>query len=288
MVFPKFVAEVSSNHHQSLDRCFDFIEKSAEIGCDAVKFQLFKIDELFASEILARSEKHRNRQQWELPSAYIPELSKKCHQYHMAFSCTPFYLDAVKLLKPYVDFYKVASYELLWDELLSECAKTGIPVVLSTGMATLNEISHAVATLQQSGCQNITLLHCVSSYPTPPEQCNLSAIKTLKDRCQCAVGWSDHSVNSNVMFRAIYQWQAEMIEFHLDLDGEGEEYSVGHCWLPDEIEMLIKSVKQGILADGNGIKEPVNAELPDRLWRADPMDGLRPFRQIRQEWVNNK
>ena len=76
-----------------------------------------------------------------------------------------------------------------------------------------------------------------------------------------------------------------LIELHLDLDGTGEEYHTGHCWLPDEIAPVIRRIRQGFLADGQGFKEPVPAELPDREWRADPVDGLRPFKHVRESWT---
>jgi len=288
----QFVAEVSSNHNRDLDRCFKFIDVAAEIGCDAIKFQLFRIEELFAPEILERSEGHRRRKKWELPVEFLPELHKRCNQAGIKFACTPFYLNAVKELKPYVDLYKVASYELLWKDLLTACVKTGKPVVLSTGMATMDEIEAAVDALTEAGCKEVTLLHCVSSYPTPVNQCNLSAIGTLRDkfkiqnsklRIQC--GWSDHSVNPDVIYRAVHHWGASMIEFHLDLDEKGEEFGAGHCWLPQDMGKVIRSIKEAFEADGSGIKEPMPMELPDREWRADPSDGLRPLSEVRKQWA---
>ena len=148
-----FIAEVSSNHSKSIERAIDFIDSAAEIGCDAVKFQLFKIDKLFAPEILEKSESHRNRKDWELPIDFIPTLASRCKEKHIQFSCTPFYLDAVEELSPYVDFYKIASYELLWDDLLKKCALTGKPVIISTGMSTLDEIRHAVKILRKYNCE---------------------------------------------------------------------------------------------------------------------------------------
>jgi len=280
----KFISEVSSNHDQNLERSFRFIESSAKAGCDAVKFQLFKIDKLFAPEILEKSEKHRKRKDWELPLEFLPLLAKKCKEENIQFSCTPFYIDAVKELEPFVDFYKIASYELLWDDLLIECAKTNKPIILSTGMATLDEIKHAVKVLKSNNCISLTLLHCTSSYPTPFKEANLSAIETIRKETGCEVGWSDHTVEPAVINRAINKWGANVIEFHLDLDGKGEEFSSGHCWLPEQISEVIKQVKIGFNSDGNGIKEPVPSELPDRVWRADPSDGLRPFIEVRKNW----
>ena len=135
-----FTAEVSSNHSRDIKRCMDFIEKASVCGCSSVKFQLFKIEKLFSKEILSKSKKHQDRKKWELPLEYVPKLSKYCHDLGMNFSCTPFYIEAVKELEPYVDFYKIASYELLWKDLFVECVKTGKPLVFSTGMSTIAEI----------------------------------------------------------------------------------------------------------------------------------------------------
>ncbi|MEK8025242.1 MAG: hypothetical protein RLY78_4413 [Pseudomonadota bacterium] len=281
---PLFIAEVSSNHSRDLGRCLQFVDQAAEAGCQAVKFQLFRIDALFAPEILAQSERHRRRREWELPLSFLPEIAARCRDRGVQFSCTPFYLDAVDELAPHVDFYKIASYELLWDALLAACAATGKPVVLSTGMATLDEIGHAVQVLKDHGCARPTLLHCTSAYPTPYGEANLAAIATLREATGCEVGWSDHTVEPGVIQRAIHRWGAPVIEFHLDLDGQGEEYAAGHCWLPAQIGAVIRDVRHGLGADGDGVKVPVPSELPDRLWRADPSDGLRPFKQLRQTW----
>ena len=280
----KFIAEVSSNHHCDLSRSFDFIDTAADAGCSAVKFQLFKIDQLFSPEVLARSESHRKRKEWELPLEFVPELAKRCSDGGVEFSCTPFYLDAVNELEPYVAFYKIASYELLWDDLLAACARTGKPIILSTGMALLGEIQHAVEVLRKNGCPSPTLLHCTSAYPTPYTEANLAAIETIRQATGCEIGWSDHTVEPAVIHRAIHHWGAKVIEFHLDLDGKGEEYASGHCWLPDQIGAVIQDVNKAFLADGNGIKEPVPSELADRLWRADPSDGLRPLKELRAQW----
>jgi sialic acid synthase SpsE len=279
---PKFVAEVSSNHHRDLDRCLEFIKTAADIGCDAVKFQLFRVRELFAPEALRHNPKLLAREEWELPAQFLPELTHACREAGIEFSCTPFYLDAVQELLPFVDFYKVASYELMWDELLSACAFTGKPIVLSTGMATLQEVNHACSVLRSAGCGDLTLLHCVSSYPVKPRDCNLAAIESLRESCQCPVGWSDHSVNPGVIFRAVHRWRAAMVEFHLDLEGRGAEFAAGHCWLPEGMRQVISTVKTGMLAEGDGRVGPAPSELEEREWRADPQDGLRPVRATRE------
>jgi N-acetylneuraminate synthase len=281
----KFIAEVSSNHAQDLNRSLAFVDAAAAAGFDSVKFQLFRVAKLFAPEILAKSLQHRQRVAWELPLEHLAPLAQRCREKGMEFSCTPFYLEAVAELEPYVAFYKVASYELLWTDLLKTCAATGKPVIISTGMATMTEIRAAVATLKEAGARDITVLHCVSAYPAPPEQSNLAAIDTIRRETGAAVGWSDHTRSPAIIERAVHHWNASTVEIHLDLDGKGAEYASGHCWLPDEIGACIARIREGLRADGNGYKEPVSAELPDREWRADPSDGLRPLRHIRESWI---
>jgi len=281
---PMFIAEASSNHDRDLVRALAFVDAAADAGCDAVKFQLFKIDRMFSPEILSRSEKHRARKQWELPLTHLAPLAKRCADRGIQFSCTPFYREAVEELRPYVSFYKIASYELLVTPLLEACAKTGKPVVLSTGMATMEEIACAANTLKRAGAADITLLHCVSAYPTPAEEANLSAIAAIRDATGCKVGWSDHTRRPAVIERAVHHWGATCVEFHLDLEGKGAEYAAGHCWLPEEIAPVIARIRESLVADGTGFKGPQPSELSDREWRADPSDGMRPLRHVRAVW----
>src|ERR1700742_3947265 len=276
-----FIAEASSNHGRDLDRARAFVDAAADAGCDAVKFQLFKIDRMFAPEILRLSPRHRARAEWELPLSHLKPLAEHCSARKIQFSCTPFYLEAVAELAPYVDFYKVASYELLVDDLLRACAATGKPIVLSTGMSTRDEIVAATDTLKQAGARDVTLLHCVSAYPTPAAEANLSAIAAIRAATGLPTGWSDHTRRPAVIERAVHHWGARVVEFHLDLDGKGAEYASGHCWLPDEIAPVIARIRESLVADGNGFKGPQPSELSDREWRADPLDGMRPLRKVR-------
>ncbi len=287
----KLIAEVSSNHNRDIDRMKEFISISANIGCSGVKFQLYKINQLFAPEILLKSKKHRERENWELPEECIPQLSEYAHSLGLSFSCTPFYLDAVDMVNPYVDFHKIASYELLWLDLFKKCSETGKPIVFSIGMATFDEIENALMQISAGKTKDVTILHCNSAYPTPAEDANLQSIDTLKqqlipwkNKLNIKVGWSDHTVLPGVIYRAIHKYDVDFVEFHLDIDGKGEEYKAGHCWLPEQISKIIKETRDGIVADGSGLIEPSESERSDRDWRADPIDGLRPLQKIRVEY----
>ena len=87
-----------------------------------------------------------------------------------------------------------------------------------------------------------------------------------------------------MLYRAIHRWGANFIEFHLDIDGTGEEFAPGHCWLPDEIATVIENISRGQNSDGHGEKRPANSEMNDRDWRADPSDGLRPMQNKRKNF----
>ncbi len=150
-------------------------------------------------------------------------------------------------------------------------------MVLSTGMATMDEIVAAARTLQKAGARDITLLHCVSAYPTPAAEANLSAIAAIRNATGLPTGWSDHTRRPAVIERAVHHWGARAVEFHLDLDGKGAEYAAGHCWLPHEIAPVIARIRESLIADGDGFKGPQPSELSDRDWRADPADGMRPL-----------
>ena len=277
----RLIAEVSSNHDRDLDRSLKFVDVASQVGFTAVKFQLFRIDSLFSPEARDHNASLDDRRAWELPEEFIPPLAARAHERGLQFACTPFYLEAVEVLEPHVDFFKIASYELLWDDLIRACARTGKPLILSTGMANMDEVQHAVDVARGSGVTDLTLLHCVSAYPARPEDANLGAIETMRQRFDVAVGWSDHSVSVEVVARAVRKWGAQTVELHFDLDGNGAEFPSGHCWLPDQIGFLreqlsVEPAAEASPLDGSGVKVPTSAEQHERRWRADPEDGLRP------------
>ncbi len=246
-----FIAEVSSNHNSNLKRCLKFIDVAKEIGCDAVKFQLFKIDELFHNSILKNREDIKKRKKWELPLEYIKKISEHCKRRRILFGCTPFYLDAVEQLHPFVDFYKIASYELLWDDLFIKCIKKKKPIIFSTGMASENEILKKIKIFKKYNFNKYSIMHCVSSYPAPLESVNLNTINYLKKLTnnKIKIGWSDHTKNSGVIYKAIFSHNAQIIEFHIDLDSKGKEFQFNHCWLPSEIKEIIDVIKKEKIID---------------------------------------
>ena len=284
----KFISEISSNHNGSLSRSLKMIKLSSDLGFDIVKFQLFKIDQLFSKEILNKSKDHRSRKKWELNEKHIPIIAKHCKKNNIKFCVTPFYLKAVDIIKPYVDYIKIASYEILWKDLLIKCAKSNKPIIISSGMANMNEVLNAVRILKKNKAKKIIILHCVSNYPAKLESLNLSAIDTIRKKTNLQVGWSDHSSNSLVIYKAIEKWKASYIEMHIDLDGKGFEYKSGHCWLPAETKKIINFVRKQKLIDGSGKKIPNKSERFERKFRADPIDGLRPIKKFRKNIKKNK
>lgn len=282
---PYFIAEISSNHNGNLKRCFKIIDKAKEAGFDAVKFQLFRIEKLFDQKVIKKKKFLNKRKQWELPYKFIPKIKKYCLKKKIDFGCSPFDLDAVEELKKYVDFFKIASYEILWDELFEKCIATKKKLIFSTGMATSKEIKNRLKYLKRKKFEKISILHCVSSYPAEVESLNLETISYLRSLVynnKTKVGWSDHSVNEAVIYKSIFKYDAEIIEMHFDLEGKGFEFKFKHCWLPHQAKDLIQNIR--LLKNSNNYfgKKISKSEKVERKWRTDNFDGLRPLIEIRK------
>jgi sialic acid synthase SpsE len=238
----RFIAEIGSNHNRERERCLELVDAAAAAGCQAVKLQVFRVQDLFAAEALARYPRLAARRAWELPLGLLAPIRERCRERGIELGATPFGVWAAEALAERVDFLKVASYELLWPELIRACAATGRPLVISTGMATLQEVAAAVQTARSAGAEP-RLLHCVSGYPTPPSQANLAAIATLRRRFGVPVGWSDHTGSERVVRRAVRRWGAVDVELHIDLDGRGNERGE-HNWTPERLRALISSLAE--------------------------------------------
>jgi N-acetylneuraminate synthase len=286
-----FIAEICSNHLNNIQRSKKLIDEAKRIGCDAVKFQLFKSDKLFAPEILKKSKSHRKIKSLELSQKLIPILSRYARRKGLLFGCTPFDLEAVDDLKKHVDFYKIGSYELLRLDIFKKCIKNKKDIIFSTGMATELEIKKVLNIFKINNFYKFSILRCVSNYPTKLDKVNLQSIETLNSLLKrqfpnkkIKVGWSDHTKDESVILKSIYKYDVDIIEFHLDLDGKGPEYEGGHCWLPSEIISAIRHGKYNKKIDGNGKIHYQSSEFGERKWRSDPKDGLRPMISERKKY----
>lgn len=272
-----FISEIGSNHNVDLKRCYKLIDQSKKIGCDAVKFQYFTVNTLFRESALKNNLALMNMKKWELPLEFIPKISEYCKKKKILFGISPFNLSSIDFLNKYVDFFKIASYEMIWDDLLKKCAKTKKPIIISTGMANEKETQKAFTILKKNKAKQIIFMHCVSNYPVKVKNVNLAKIDTLRKMFKVDVGFSDHTVSSNIINRAFSKWDTRVFEFHFDLDKKGYEFKAGHCWLPDSLEKLIKNLDFNMdQYDGNGKIKALSVENKERMWRRDT-DGFRPI-----------
>jgi sialic acid synthase SpsE len=277
----RIIAEISSNHNGSLLRAVKLIQAAAEAGCQAVKFQQFSVLRLFRPEALEKRPELLEREKLEMPLEWHEQLSECAHEHGLKYGVTPFYPGCIQHLSRYVDFFKVSSYQVLDKHLLPWICQDGKPVIMSTGMATLDEVRKAVRLMQTFDQRDITLLHCVSSYPAPTTECNLACIGTMRKEFNLPVGWSDHTCSPTVVRSAIWRWDAAAIELHFDLD-DGRGTETAHSWTANRVKGLrgwMHDFPSGDLAqfDGHGSKIPARCELEERKWRSDPSDGLRPM-----------
>lgn len=274
---PYVIAELSANHNGSLQTALDTIKSAKQQGADAVKFQTYTPDTLTIdcdrNEFLIKQGLWRGRKLYDLYSeAYTPfewhrELFDYAKELGMTAISTPFDETAVDLLEELqCPAYKVASFEATDLPLVNYIAQTGKPMIISTGMANLEEISEVVATAKQGGCEDIVLLHCISGYPTPVEQANLATIQNLHERFQCVVGLSDHTTSSAVAIAAV-ALGACVIEKHFILSramgGPDSSFSIE----PEELKQLIVGVQDAYQAVGQVSYERAVAEQDNLVFR---------------------
>jgi len=247
------IAEVSANHGQDFDRAVELVRKAKECGADAVKFQAYTPDTL---TIDADNEYFRIKHpQWggqtlyELyKKAYTPwewfkELKKIAEDTGIIFLCTAFDKTSVDMLEELdICAHKIASFELVDLPLIEYAAKTGKPLIMSTGMADIDEIQEAVDTAKRFGVEEIILLKCVSSYPAEPQEMNLRTIPDMKDRFNCPVGLSDHSLGIGASVCAV-ALGAAIIEKHFTLSRKTKTPDSFFSLEPQELKDLVGNIR---------------------------------------------
>jgi pseudaminic acid synthase len=274
---PFIIAELSANHNGSLDRALQTINVARECGADAIKLQTYTADTLTidCSEPdfmikggLWDGYKLYDLYKWaQTPYEWHAEMFAHAQSLGMTVFSTPFDESAVDLLENLNSpAYKIASFEVVDLPLIHYVARTGKPIIMSTGMASEQEIEEAVTTAREAGCKDLLLLHCISSYPAPMEQANLLQIPELARRFGVATGLSDHTLGTTAALAAV-ALGACVIEKHFTLSradkGPDSEFSIE----PDELERLCRETRESWLALGNAGYTRQQAEQGSKVFR---------------------
>jgi len=293
------VAELSGNHNGDLGRALETIHAAAQAGADAIKLQTYTADTLTIQSdrpefVVGGGGPWSGRTLYDLyqeahtPWEWHPKLFAEARSLGLDIFSTPFDGEAIKLLQDLdAPAYKVASFELVDDRLLRQVASTGKPVILSTGMATSDEISHAVGVLRAAGCAELMLLRCTSSYPAPDAEMNLLAIPLLASTFGCQVGLSDHSLGTGAAVVAV-TLGACLIEKHFTLSRSVGGVDSHFSLEPSEFRSLVQEVRRaeammGKASFGPGVAEAGNVALRRSLYVVEdvPEGGLFTERNVR-------
>jgi N,N'-diacetyllegionaminate synthase len=266
------VAEAGVNHNGNLKRALRMVDEAAEAGADAVKFQTFT-PELVASSRAPKAKYQRTargKSQIEmlkrlaLTRLDFEAISQRAEKRRILMLSTPFDDESVDFLDALgVPAYKVSSGDLTNIPLIEHIARKGKPVILSTGMATLDEVQDAVGAVRRNGNDRIILLHCVSAYPSKPDDSNLRAMQTLRETFRVPVGFSDHTLGTDVPIAAA-ALGAVMIEKHFtlsrNLPGPDHKSSLE----PREFIRMVRGIRTAERALGRPEKAPTKAEMEMR------------------------
>lgn len=248
------IAEMSANHMQDLNRAKRIIKEAKKAGADAIKIQTYRPDTItidcYGDEFLCSpGSPWEGMNLYELYKiAYTPwewhqELFDEAKSIGITMFSTPFDLSAVDFLhKFHMPAYKIASYEINDIPLIKKCAKEMKPMIMSTGLATLQDIELAVNTCKEVGNHQIVLLKCVSEYPTPYEDVNLRTMTNLRETFDCIVGVSDHSLGSEVAIAAVAMG-AKVIEKHFTLSRAEGGADSAFSMEPDEFRNMVQSIR---------------------------------------------
>jgi len=271
------VAEMSANHHQSLQNAVELVHAAKESGADALKVQTYTPDTM-----TIRSDREAFRisggtwagqslyglyQQAYTPWEWQPRLKEEAEKLDMVFFSTPFDETAVDFLHEMgVPAFKVASFELVDIPLIRYMAQKGRPVILSTGMATLREIAEAVGTIRDSGNKEMILLKCVSAYPADPEDMNLRTIPHLSETFGLPVGISDHTLGHEIALAGV-TLGALVVEKHFTLSRKEKGPDSAFSMEPDEFKTMVQGIRIVEKALGSVSYEPTEGELQNRIFR---------------------
>ncbi len=250
------VAEIGNNHEGRFDLAAEMIRRAAECGVRAVKFQTVR-----AAQLVRRSEADRFARltRFELSQRQFGELSQLARELGLLFLSTPLSLEAATFLEPMVDSYKVASGDNDFFPLLEKIASTGKPVIVSTGASDVSQVDATVRFLrgqwESRGTSGVlALLHCVSSYPTPPHEANLRSIPYLAEKFGCTIGYSDHTLGTEAVALAVAAG-ARIIEKHFTLDKHQSDFRDHQLSAdPEEMTELVNRVIQVDLRMGTAGK----------------------------------
>ena len=269
------VAEMSANHCRNFDRAVELVHAAKEAGADAIKFQTYTAETMTIDcrkkwFTISGGTPWDGKTLFELyeeaftPWDWQPKLIELAHSLELECFSTPFDSTAVDFLETLnVPVYKVASFELVDIPLIKRIAKTGKPIIISTGMASDTEISDA---LEACGDSDVILLKCISAYPAPLDQVNLRQIPTMQKQFNTLVGLSDHTLGSDVAIAAI-ALGARVLEKHLtisrDIAGPDSAFSME----PNEFKSMVESIRNVEAALGQKSAGTSPAEAPSKAFR---------------------
>ncbi len=269
------IAEAGVNHNGNLDLAKRLVDAAVDAGADAVKFQAFRAEELAVSdapkaeyqvETTGSGESQLAMlQRLELTAEALAVLAGYCDKKGILFLATPFDGTSVDLLDSLgMAYFKIASGEITNFPLLRHIASKGKRVILSTGMSTLEEVREALEEMAKSGCKDVIILHCVTEYPAPPEEVNLFAMVTMRNKFKYPVGYSDHTLGIEVALASV-ALGACVIEKHLTLsrDMVGPDHRAS--LEPAEFKQMVAKIRMVEAALGNGVKVPASCEASNRV-----------------------